>query len=253
MNDNGNPTGLAGTTQAADDSDDIDITVDDSAYNAPGNPLLAAALGALEQLTAAVESLATLKDSTSQSRIEDLATQLELIAGKLSDAAGADQSLPQEDKPQEDQSGAIATLIDSVRATLEQAGTLIDSARVVGDPKASDNQSGDSGLPAAGQSAPAATQAAPASSPAPAPASAREGVLEKILPQLVKSLDALSASFKDQQLRLSKLEKRFGLPNSAPKERTQKQDPENVSWPMDLNRPMDRASVDQSVSFHENS
>ena len=63
MNDNGNPTGLAGTTQAADDSDDIDITVDDSAYNAPGNPLLAAALGALEQLTAAVESLAALKDS----------------------------------------------------------------------------------------------------------------------------------------------------------------------------------------------
>ena len=56
----------------------------------------------------------------------------------------------------------------------------------------------------------------------------------------------------EQQQRLARLEKRFGLPNSAPSgERTPKAEDQDVGWPMDLNRPFDRESVDKATSFHD--
>jgi hypothetical protein len=64
----------------------------------------------------------------------------------------------------------------------------------------------------------------------------------------MKSIDA---SVKAQARRLETLEKRAGLPNSQPAgERVTKSEPEDMSWPMDMNRPRDRASVSKDVSFH---
>jgi hypothetical protein len=57
---------------------------------------------------------------------------------------------------------------------------------------------------------------------------------------------------KKQQQRLARLEKQYGLPNSLPsgESRASLYD-EDESWPRDLNAPVDRDSVDKSVSFHD--
>ena len=52
--------------------------------------------------------------------------------------------------------------------------------------------------------------------------------------------------------RLGRVEKQFGLPNSAaPAERISKASVEDVGWPLDLNKPKDRENVDKAVSFHD--
>jgi hypothetical protein len=58
---------------------------------------------------------------------------------------------------------------------------------------------------------------------------------------------------KDQSQRLGRLEKGVGLPNSrqAPERPAARTGAEEVSWPLDLNRPMDRESVDKTTSFHD--
>ena len=62
----------------------------------------------------------------------------------------------------------------------------------------------------------------------------------------------LSETVKDQQQRLGSVEKQLGLPNSAaPAERRSKATVEDVGWPLDLNKPKDRESVDKAISFHD--
>ena len=101
------------------------------------------------------------------------------------------------------------------------------------------------------------TAAKPTPAPEPPPPEAPKA---PVLPQeLTASLAAMTESFralaetvKEQQQRLARVEKQFGLPNSAPStERVRKAEPEEVGWPMDLNHPMDRESVDKAVSFHD--
>lgn len=56
----------------------------------------------------------------------------------------------------------------------------------------------------------------------------------------------------NQRQRLARLEKHFGLPNSQPPgEQPTRRDDADAGWPLDLNRPLDRESVDKSVSFHD--
>ena len=51
---------------------------------------------------------------------------------------------------------------------------------------------------------------------------------------------------------LGRVEKQFGLPNSAASaERVSKATVEDVGWPLDLNKPKDRESVDKAISFHD--
>ena len=67
-----------------------------------------------------------------------------------------------------------------------------------------------------------------------------------------ESFRALADTVKEQQQRLARVEKQFGLPNSSQSpESVRKAAPEEVGWPMDLNNPMDRESVDKAVSFHD--
>jgi hypothetical protein len=69
---------------------------------------------------------------------------------------------------------------------------------------------------------------------------------------LTDSVTKLVDALKEQAQRLSKLEKRFGLPNSSPSpEGNNQTDDQEVGWPMDLNRPFGRENVDKAVSFHE--
>ncbi|MEZ5140891.1 MAG: hypothetical protein R2711_19585, partial [Acidimicrobiales bacterium] len=72
------------------------------------------------------------------------------------------------------------------------------------------------------------------------------------LSEVLTELRALTGTVKEQQQRLARLEKRFGLPNSSPSgERPARTEPEDVGWPLDLNRPFDRESVDKGISFHD--
>jgi hypothetical protein len=94
--------------------------------------------------------------------------------------------------------------------------------------------------------------------PARAEARARRGGegdaadVTESLAKLADSFRALSETVKEQQQRLGRVEKQFGLPNSAaPAERVSKATVEDVGWPLDLNKPKDRESVDKAISFHD--
>ncbi|MDC0714256.1 hypothetical protein POL68_37690 [Stigmatella sp. ncwal1] len=87
--------------------------------------------------------------------------------------------------------------------------------------------------------------------PAPAPGPDASGVMEG-LTKLTEAVHALEGSVKEQHQRLGRVEKQFGLPNSsAPAERPPKPTVEDVGWPLDLNKPLNRESVDKALSFHD--
>ena len=77
--------------------------------------------------------------------------------------------------------------------------------------------------------------------------------MSKQLASVATSLRSLTDAMKDQSQRLGRLEKGVGLPNSrqAPERPAARSGAEEVSWPLDLNRPMDRESVDKTTSFHD--
>ncbi|WP_408891570.1 hypothetical protein ACJ2CR_19100 [Myxococcus faecalis] len=96
-----------------------------------------------------------------------------------------------------------------------------------------------------------AANAAPPPPAAPAPGPDASGVMEG-LTKLTDAVRALEGSVKEQHQRLGRVEKQFGLPNSsAPAERPPKPPAEDVGWPLDLNKPLNRESVDKSLSFHD--
>lgn len=68
--------------------------------------------------------------------------------------------------------------------------------------------------------------------------------------ELLAEMKGLTQAIKDQQQRLTKLEKRFGMPSSVPVGEKQNE-PDEVGWPLDMNRSCDRESVDKAVSFHD--
>ena len=193
--------------------------------------LFASALSALEGLTEAVELLHA--QGSDPPSLEGLAAELKGLASKL---AGEEETEPAEENPGgEDTARAEseASSIDAIRATLTRVSELVDAASA---PQAE-----------ATVSAPEATPGQP-SQPTP---SNEPGVAEQ-LSKLTKALGELSSSLKAHEQRISSVEKRFGLPNSSPNdERTKPPSPPEVGWPMDMNKPMDRESVDKSVSFHE--
>ncbi|NRD61731.1 hypothetical protein HRD49_08180 [Corallococcus exiguus] len=97
-----------------------------------------------------------------------------------------------------------------------------------------------------------AANPAPAPQPTPpAPSPDASGVMEG-LTKLTDAVRALEGSVKEQHQRLGRVEKQFGLPNSsAPAERPPKPAVEDVGWPLDMNKPLNRESVDKALSFHD--
>lgn len=76
--------------------------------------------------------------------------------------------------------------------------------------------------------------------------------LETSLETILRQLGGIREILKDQQRRLTRVEKRFGLPNSSPVgEVPRTQPPEEMGWPLDLNRPQDRDHVEKIISFHD--
>jgi hypothetical protein len=91
----------------------------------------------------------------------------------------------------------------------------------------------------------AKAKAAPEATP---PAATPEGQDTK----LAGELHQLRAAIQAQGQRIAQLEKRAGLPNSTPVEKsTTPSEPGDVGWPLDLNQSFDRSTVDKAVSFHD--
>jgi hypothetical protein len=202
------------------------------------SPMLDAAVEALERLTETVETLGALAAGDAREKMTGLAAELRALADRLAEAAGAEPTPSSEERPPD-----LGVAIDSVRATLQRVSSLLDATKAskVKPPVDEDGPAGDKSRtekhdPTAGHAA----------------APSQDDPLRKDLAGLADSVRKLVETIKDQAQRLSKLEKRFGLPNSAaaPEDHNRPQDGE-VGWPMDLNRPFDRENVDKAISFHD--
>jgi len=213
----------------------------DSAEKADGmtgdSAMLEAAVEALERLTDTVETLGALADGDARAKIAELAAELRALADGLVESAGAEAAPPVEAEPD------LAGLIGSVRASLQQVASLIDASKTAkAKPEADD---GDEKPEDKNEKRDPATQET-GTGPSP------DDPLRKDLSGLTDSVKKLVESLREQAQRLSKLEKRFGLPNSAPaREEGNRPEEDDVGWPMDLNRPFDRENVDKAVSFHD--
>jgi hypothetical protein len=206
----------------------------DGSNDATGGAPLTVAVAALEGLTETVELLGTLGEDEAKPKLAELATELRGVSERLAQVAGGeggengastDASDGTDARDPAKDGAAFASVIDAVRATLQRVGGLLEA----GD----DDQTGDdSQSDGAGSSA--------------------DGGLAEQVTALVTELRTLTDTVKEQQQRLARLEKRSGLPNSAPSgEQRTKPEGEDVGWPLDLNRPYDRESVDKATSFHD--
>lgn len=195
---------------------------------------LGIATTALEALTNAIEQLGqVVGDADTTPIVAELAQELSEVAGQLAVAAGVEPTAAE-------RSGDVNDAVEGVRSMLSQVSELLSSSAAKSDPDPS-----------------SAPPAAAAPAPAPASEAARpddeSAEVSKQLATVATSLRSLTDAMKDQSQRLGRLEKGVGLPNSrqAPERPTPRAGADEVSWPLDLNRPMDRESVDKTTSFHD--
>jgi hypothetical protein len=217
------------TTDAAD-------VVDAAWAVADGSPL-GTALAALESLTAIVELLGSLGADQTDARLAALAQQLRATAEQLLERSGFAPADATEAAPTDVQARAkgdapgkpapVAVDIAAAKQALTRLAELVGKAVPAKTEKRAE---------------PVAAAAAPEVTP---------NVVES-LAKLADSFRTLSETVKEQQQRLGRVEKHFGLPNSAaPAEQVPLASVEDVGWPLDLNKPKDRESVDKAVSFHD--
>lgn len=205
-------------------------TAPEGAPTAGADPLLTHAVAALEGLTGTVELLGSLGADAADARLAPLAAELKATAEALLARAGV---APAEASAEV---GDAADGEDNSEPTFE---AHLAAAR-------------DALAQLANLTAANPTPAPEPSPPEPPKAPALPQELTASLAAMTESFRALTETVKEQQQRLARVEKQFGLPNSAPStERVRKAEPEEVGWPMDLNHPMDRESVDKAVSFHD--
>jgi hypothetical protein len=224
-------TPMADTQPAAADdvaATDDPVTSDASASTnaeAASDPVLSHAVAALEGLTSTVELLGTLGAGAVDGRLGPLAAQLQATAEALLSRAGLAPS-----------DAEAASQVEDLNAVADDApddATFADRL-------------------AAARDAIARLAALSSSAPAPTAAPPIPAELGASLAAMTESFRSLTETVKSQQQRIARVEKQFGLPNSAPSpERVRKAEPEEVGWPMDLNQRMDRESVDKAVSFHD--
>jgi len=225
-------------TDAAEEAGDLNDQADveehadapEGAPTAGADPLLTHAVAALEGLTSTVELLGSLGADAADARLAPLAAELKATAEALLARVGV---APAEASAE---AGDAADGEDNSEPTFE---AHLAAAR--------DALAQLASLTAA---KPRPAPEPPPPEPPKAPALPQE--LTASLAAMTESFRALAETVKEQQQRLARVEKQFGLPNSAPStERVRKAEPEEVGWPMDLNHPMDRESVDKAVSFHD--
>ena len=225
---------------AMDDDNTTDTTTTDpSPSAAPTAKLddgtaLGAALTALESLTGLVELLGSLGADQADARLAELAEELRSVAEQLLACSAGDDEDARAKTDAETKPSEPSTFAGNMTAAKQALARLAELAAKV---------------PAAETETPA--QPEPAVAAKDSSATATQSVTDS-LAKLADSFRALSETVKEQQQRLGRVEKQFGLPNSAASaERVSKATVEDVGWPLDLNKPKDRESVDKAISFHD--
>ena len=207
--------------------DSMDDTDDTTKADVPADSPLGMALAALESLTDIVELLGSDVDDADP-RIAALAEQLRSTGEQLLSQAGLSE---EEDGDETEKSCSV---VDNLVATKAAVARLRRGKKPA--PKDKEDAPEDEAKDDTKDDT-KKVDLAPIT----------EG-----LAKLNEAFKALSESVTAQAQRLGRVEKQFGLPNSAPPpEPVTKSQPEEVGWPMDLNKPMDRENVDKAVSFHE--
>jgi hypothetical protein len=205
---------------------------------------LQAAVTALESLSAIVELLSA-GASPDGSRLATLASELRQVAEQIGNE-GAEE--PAEAEPTE--------------AANEESEPAPAAAEKGKKPAEADEDDEEKPRKARAKGEPA-SKARPPKKPAPKPAgkddedsepASKSSSLEQALEKLTDSVCKLTETVQHQQERLGRVEKQFGMPNSSqapetPVSKTKSDD--SVGWPLDLNKPLDRESVDKSLSFHD--
>jgi hypothetical protein len=215
-------TDLAALPDEAVDFGRDDATAAAASSAPPTDARAEALLTALETLTAAVEQLDADGGSAD---FEALAAELRTIAESISPSPApkvADGLEPEAAKPAK---------TDGAKEHLAAVQEAIARLKTVA-------------------STPAPQAPAPASAPAERPATTATAA-PSADSRLQTAVEALTAAVREQNQRLSVVEKQFGLPNSTPVGDRPVAKAADVSWPVDLNRPLDRDSVEKAVSFHE--
>ncbi len=219
---------------------------------AEGNTL-AVAVAALEGLTEAVELLGEQGSDGTSPRLVELAAELGLAADALAETVGAPaavkpasgaQATPESTpsptpKPADDK---LATTIGAIRSTLQRVNAAVTPKSTAPAPTAKADQ----------QASPSTPGSSDGAGGKGSGDSAGAKKITEQLAQVVTALQALASTVKEQQQRVSRLEKRFGLPASQPTDEGRSSSSGAAAgWPLDLNQPVDRDSVDKSVSFHD--
>ncbi len=191
--------------------------------SAPTSSPLSTAVAALESLTSIVELLGSFGAQHADQRLAPLARDLRATAEKLLGQSSPDQPEP------------------TPNAAVPQAATPASTGE---SPFAVD-------VTAAKQALARLSELAASAVPAVAQPPNEGATTEASLAKLAESFRTLSETVKTQHERLGRVEKQFGMPNSAgPAEQVAKV-ATDVGWPLDLNKPMDRENVDKAVSFHD--
>lgn len=221
----------------SDPADKAAPTADPALDIADDSPL-GTALAALESLTAIVELLGSLGADSNDMRLAALAQQLRATAEQLLARSGFADPAEASDTPTSDvqaKAKARAAVLTTSTASAAIAPLTVDL---------------NAAKAAITRLAQLASKALPAPGDKPAPPG--QPAATESLAKLADSLRELAEAVNGQQQRLGRVEKQVGLPNSiAPAEVIAASAEEDVGWPLDLNQPKDRESVDKTVSFHD--
>jgi hypothetical protein len=183
---------------------------------------IATATEILERLTAAVEMLGEASDDDADQILIELAGDLSEAAAEIAEAAGLAED---EEEGDATKNAGVGDTVAKVRALLDEVSKMLAAAKDT-----------------------AKTDAPPAP---PTTSAQQSDAVSQQLEKVVTSISTLTDAVKEQGQRVARLEKGTGLPNSRTHEERRPARDEDVGWPLDLNRPLDRESVDKATSFHD--
>jgi hypothetical protein len=181
---------------------------------------IATATAILERLTAAVEMLGEASDDDADQILIELAGELSEAAAEIAQAAGVAED--EEEAADAAKSAGVGDTVAKVRALLDDVSKMLAAAKDAATPQAT-----------------------------PVPPGPHADAVSQQLEKVVSSISTLTDAVKEQGQRVARLEKGTGLPNSRAHEERRPPRDEDVGWPLDLNRPLDRESVDKATSFHD--
>jgi len=237
MDENNQADDVAGAVNDDTDAQD-EVPGGDTELEAASDSPLAIAVEALEGLTDAVEALSGVKDEDVDAKLSAVATGLKAMSARLASAITDAGSSTEDSGESASTPDGGKESVSSVLATVRDA--LQDVTRLLGESASIDKADGDPPKKPQPKSKPREDK-----DEDPEETSKGSG-------SIADAVRALVDAVKGQPKRLTRMEKRFGLPSSLPVgEGISESDREDNSWSMDLNNPMDRESVDKSVSFHE--